>query len=109
VRSALAENLKSTIKERKLSIKTSAEICSVAQSVFHGWLNGAQCNDPNALLRFCESLNVDFQWLLTGKVSNFEPSKMGLNEIFDIEEDPTVSGLFLIEAKRLKRRHGKAS
>lgn len=106
VASALAKNLRAVLDERTLSLKTGAEICGVAQSVFHGWVNGAQCNDPNALLRFCESLRIEFQWLMTGKRSQFKPSDLSLKDVFDIENDPTVSGVFLIEAKRLKRRNG---
>lgn len=104
VTSALAKNLRSVLRERNLSLKAGAEIAVVAQSVFHGWLNGTQCNDPNALLRFCESLRVDFQWLMTDRRSNLKPADLNLKDIFDIEEDATLSGLFMIEAKRLKRR-----
>ena len=103
----LSKNLRAVLEERKLSFKAGAEICGVAQSVFHGWVNGTQCTDPAALLRFCESLRVDFQWLQTSKRSTFNSADLSIKDIFEIENDPTVSGIFLIEAKRLKRRDAK--
>ena len=102
--SALGKNLRQVLEDRKLSAKAGAEITGVAKSVFHGWMNGVQCNDPGALLRLCETLKVDFQWLLTGTHGKLQPGDLTLNEIFDVEDDAALSGVFLVEAKRLKRK-----
>jgi transcriptional regulator with XRE-family HTH domain len=103
INSPLSANLKKVLAENKLSIRKAAEICGVQASMLHSWLNGAQPQDMGALLKLCQECGVEFQWLVTG-VSSREMATKRLEEIFDIQPEPSLSGLFLIEAKRLKRK-----
>lgn len=99
-----SRNLGLLLKERNLSQKSAAEIMGVGLSVVHDWLQGSYPNDPKALLRLCQTINCDFQWLLTGQRSNPIGSTANLHEVFDVQDDPMFSGIFMIEAKRLKIR-----
>ena len=98
-----SKNLSLILKERQISQKQAADLMGVAISVIHDWTTGTYPNDPTALLKLCRALNCDFQWLLTGEQS-LPKTKANLTEIFDIQDDPTFSGVFMIEAKRLKIR-----
>jgi len=100
----LAANLKKVLEERKVSIRQAAKFCGVNQAMVHSWLNGAQPHDATSLLKLCHELKCDFQWLLTGTHSEIKAKEMSLSELFDLEIDPSFSGIFQIEAKRLKRK-----
>lgn len=88
------------LKERQISQKQAADLMGVSVSVVHDWMNGTYPNDPSALLKLCRALNCDFQWLLTGELSSAK-SQTNLSEVFDIQDEPSFSGVFMIEAKRL--------
>lgn len=77
----------------------------VPLSVVNGWFAGSQPHDLNAILKLSKSLACDFQWLLTGVRSDAATSKgFNISEHFEIETEPTMSGMFLIECKRLKKK-----
>jgi transcriptional regulator with XRE-family HTH domain len=101
--SPFAENLRQILAERELSIRGAAEICEVSVSQIHDWMQGTQCTNPMALLKLCRALKCDFQWLLTGTRGG-ENKSANLSEIFDIQPEPAFSGIFMIEAKRLRKR-----
>ncbi|MGK5087020.1 helix-turn-helix transcriptional regulator [Bdellovibrionota bacterium FG-2] len=102
----LAANLQAVLEERKITIRAAAQLCGISPSVLHEWVNGAQCNNPPALLKLSQALGFDFQWALTGQRSEQVKSGAALAEMFDIQNDPAFSGIFMIEAKRLKRKDG---
>ena len=104
VSSPFAGNLKKVLDERGISIRSAAQICGVNQASVHSWLNGTQPHDVNCLLKLCKAVKCDFQWLLTGTHGQAKVQEMALQEIFETENDPAFSGIFQIEAKRLKRR-----
>jgi transcriptional regulator with XRE-family HTH domain len=104
VESAFATNLKNLLKERGLNLKTASHLAGVNPAVIHAWVNGGQPHDLNAVAKLAEALKTDFQWLLTGMNSKLELKNLALTELFDVQDDPTFSGIFLLEAKRLKRR-----
>ena len=102
VTSPFGQNLKAVMKQHKLTQRKVSEICGVGVSVVNDWLSGSQPHDLSVILKLCDEFKIDFKWLLTGKRSDI--SSLGLGDIFHIEDDPTFSGLFLLEAKRLKRK-----
>ena len=102
-----AQNLKKILQDREVSIRGAAEICGVNQAMVHSWINGAQPHDLIAVLKLCKALKCDFQWLLTNSHPQVSIKEMSLQEIFEMENDPAFSGIFQIEAKRLKRRVGE--
>lgn len=101
-----SRNLSLILKERQISQKQAADLMGVAISVIHDWTTGTYLNDPSALLKLCRAVNCDFQWLLTGEQSR-PKNQANLTEIFDIQDDPAFSGVFIIEAKRLKIKRGQ--
>jgi transcriptional regulator with XRE-family HTH domain len=101
--SVFSKNLRGLLKDKGLSLREAARIAGVSPSVMSGWTAGSVPNDPVALLRLTESLGVDFQMLLTGKPSNSLSARQ-MEEVFEVEEAIDFSGVFLIEAKRLKWR-----
>jgi transcriptional regulator with XRE-family HTH domain len=104
VESPFAKNLAKILQERNLSQKAVAEIANISPSVVSDWLKGNQPHDLNALLTICQAIKCDFQWLVTGVHSKPNLKDISLAEIFDIEDEPSASGLFQIEAKRLTRK-----
>lgn len=106
VQSPFAKNLKQLLHERGISQRGAGEIAGVNVAVIHDWLNGSQPNDPMAVLRLANALRCDFQWLLTGTRSQRDAKNISISEVFDIQDDPAFSGIFVIEAKRLKRKDG---
>jgi transcriptional regulator with XRE-family HTH domain len=104
VTSAFAANLKQILKERGINLKTAAQLAGVTPAVVHAWENGGQPHDLNAVVKLSQALKCDFQWLVTGTTSKVDLKDMTLTELFDVQDDPAFSGLFLLEAKRLKRR-----
>lgn len=106
VQSPFARNLAKLLKERSLSQRAAAEIAGVSVSVINSWLSNSVPQDHAALLRLCKALNADFQHLLTGEFSTLSPKDLKLEDVFDVENSPQFSGVFLLEAKRLKRKGG---
>ena len=97
-------NLKSVLKERGLTAKATAKGSNVSTSTFGQWINGATPLDLEAVYRVATFLNVDFTWLLTGKVSPTAPPT--LSDLFTVADDPELSGIYSIEVKRLKLKKG---
>ncbi len=104
IQSPFGENLKRILKEKGMTLRQAANICGVNQAVIHAWQQGGMPHDLTAVLKLCQVLKVDFQWLLTGTQGSVALKEASLSQIFDIEDDPTFSGLFLLEAKKLKRK-----
>lgn len=102
VQSPFADNLRMVMKEHGLTQRKASEICGVSVAVINEWLSGAQPHDLQAVLKLCKAVKSDFKFLLTGEKS--ELGDLDLKDLFNIEDDPTFSGLFLLEAKRLKRK-----
>ena len=102
IASRFAENLQQLTKERNLTQRRISEICGVSVAVVNEWLHGSIPHDPGAVLRLSQELQVDFKWLLTGEKT--ELKDLQLADLFDMESDPSFSGLFMVEAKRLKRK-----
>lgn len=103
--SVFSANLKTILKDRGLTAKAAAAIAEISPSTFGQWVNGATPLDMEAVFRFARGVNVDFAWLLTGKS---EPSKTpSISDLFETSDVPDMSGIFLIEAKRLKVKQPK--
>jgi transcriptional regulator with XRE-family HTH domain len=102
VTSPFGQNLKAVMQRQNLTQRKVAEICGVSVSVVNDWLAGSQPHDLGVVLKLCNEFNLDFKWLLTGQKSSIASLK--LEDIFHIEDDPSFSGLFLLEAKRLKKK-----
>lgn len=70
-------------------------------AVVHAWVNGAQPQNLSCVLKLCVATDVDFQWLLTGIEKEHKSPKAMLEDLFDFENEPRLSGFFHIETKRL--------
>ena len=103
-KSIFATNLDKLLKERKLTQKVLADIAGVSPSTMAEYLNGNQPQNMEAVLRICESLKVDFQWLLSGQNSRANLKDISLSEIFDVSDEPDFEGVFQNSMKRLKRK-----
>ena len=101
-----SKNFRRLLEEKKISVTRAASIIGTSKSVVSGWQAGAMPNDPSGLLKLCQELGADFQYLMTGVPSSAIPASR-LGEIFEIEDSPEYSGVFLLEAKRLKWRKSK--
>jgi transcriptional regulator with XRE-family HTH domain len=100
-----ANNLRAILEERGISQRGAAEIMGINVAVVNTWLQGTYPNDPNIVLKLCRALSCDFQWLLTGEQSQTNKTNITLSELFEIHNEPSFSGIFMVEAKRLKRRN----
>ena len=100
-----AKNLQKVLKERGLSQRAAAEIAGVSVTTINDWLSGTSPANLEAVLKLCRALKTEFQWMLTGTRDSVDTKDLTLSEIFDIQDDPAFSGIFKIEAKRLKRRN----
>jgi transcriptional regulator with XRE-family HTH domain len=104
VESPFAKNFAQVLKQRNLSQKAVGEIAGVAPSVISDWLAGAIPQDLNALMKICQALNCDFQFLLTGIHSRPDVKDISLSELFDVSDVPDFEGVFQIQMKRLTRK-----
>lgn len=98
--SAFTVGFNKTLRERGLTLKQAANIMQIAYSTVVGYSNGAMPTDMEAISRFCATLSLDFEYLLTGKMRNIEPSLIALEHLFE-EEGTSFSGIYKIEAKKL--------
>jgi transcriptional regulator with XRE-family HTH domain len=105
IESPFRKNLQGLMKEKGLTAKRVAELSGVSPTVVQNWLTGSVPHNFLAVASLANALGVDFQWLLTG-VHGAAPTinALSLAELFDIETDPSFSGLFMLEAKRLRRK-----
>lgn len=103
--STFARNLQSLLDERDISQRAAAEIAGISVSTINDWLAGSTPKSMDAVLKLAKGLNCDFQWLLTGEASlKSESENLNLSQLFSIEDEPSLSGLFMVELKRLTRR-----
>lgn len=102
--SPFSKNLSQVLKDRGLSQKAVAELGNISVSTLSDWLAGNQPHDLNALLKICQALKVDFQWLVTGQSSIPNLKDITLSELFDVSDEPDFEGVFQISMKRLKRK-----
>lgn len=106
--SPFAKNLQQVLSERGVSQADAARLAGVQRSVVGDWLAGTTPQDLKAVQKLATALNACFEWLLTGTTSKKQHSdELPLGQLFDIETDSSFSGLFLLEAKRLKRKTNK--
>ncbi len=101
VRSIFGEQLERLARERHLTHRQLAEWAGVSTSVIGSWLGvgGAIPADLMRVKQLADQLQVDFAWLLIGEHS--QSGNISLAELFDEVLDPSLSGLFRIECKRL--------
>ncbi len=104
IESPFSKNLKAILEERGISQRAAAEIAGVNPASINEWLNGSHPSDPMATLKLCQGLKCDYQWLMTDSRPNLEVNELGLSEIFEIQDEADFSGIYMIEAKKLKRR-----
>ena len=64
---SIADRLTDAIKESNVSITHLSEICNIPNSTLTGWLKGSIPSDFDAVERLCSELDIDFEYLLTGK------------------------------------------
>ena len=103
--SVFAQNLKKILEERKISQADAARLAGIKRSTINDWLAGTNPQDLQAVQKLSTAINCDFQWLVTGTISpKQQPEDLSLNQLFDIETDASFSGIYIIEAKKLKRR-----
>lgn len=102
-----AANLKKLLADRQLSIRTMADIAGVKPSTLQNWLSGENPADILAVQKLARALQLDFEALLTGTSTKFDPQNVDLSQIFTEQPEPSFSGLFKIEAKRLVKKSGK--
>ena len=106
VSSPFSKNLKAILSERGLSQSAAAVIAQVSPATIHDWIyssGGGAPSDPMALQRLCRALNCNMEWLLCGSTTPVDSKEISLAELFQSEPDPTFSGIFSIEARRLTR------
>lgn len=104
VESPFAGNLKILMRDRVLNAKAIATLADVSPSVVQDWLTGAVPHDLGKIANLSVKLNTDFMWLLTGQQGQVDTKGLSLEQIFDIEHDSSFSGIFMLEAKRLRRK-----
>lgn len=107
VESPFAKNLKAILAERNISQTAAASMAGISNATFGDWLHSS--NVPNNLIavqRLCRALNVDFEFMLTNSQSKIDFKEIALTELFESESDPSFSGIFQIEAKRLRVKKG---
>lgn len=109
VNSPFGKNLEALLKEKGLKQSDAAKLIGVAPSVINTWISNASPQNLRAVLKLCEALNADFQEVLTGVPSashSGELEKAQLMEFFDVGEEQ-LSGIFFVQAKRLKPKGRK--
>jgi transcriptional regulator with XRE-family HTH domain len=103
-----AKNLKQVLEERGITQRSAAELAGVSTSTLNDWLSGSIPSRLGALLKLCQALKVDFQFMLTGITSNLIDYETTVSQLFSTEAMPELTGHFLIEMKRLKKRDPKS-
>ncbi len=102
--SPFAANLKELLRKKNLTQKQISVLCHVSPSVVNGWLSGTVPYDLIAIARLAEVLDTDFQELLTSIPS---PKSVSLCNVFHIQDENALSGVFKIEVKRLVEKDQK--
>ncbi len=101
-----AINLSRLLKEKKISARSAAKIAGVPPSTLAQWLEGVMPLDLEAVHRLAVYFNVDFQFLLIGKMP--EPKAPRPEDFFDVASESSLTGMFQIEIKRLVPKGGKS-
>lgn len=101
--SPFAKNLRMVIAEKGLSQRKLAALAGVQPSTINDWLSGTLPTNLNPIVRLCQELKLDFQYLLTSTRSVPGRPDIELSEFFEIEKDATFEGIFMISARRLKK------
>lgn len=104
IQSPFSKNLEKVLAERGISQRSAAELAGVPVATLNDWLTGTQPADLFAVQKLCRAIKCNFEWMLTGAEDHVDPRNLSLSEIFDVQDDATFSGIFQIEAKRLKRK-----
>jgi transcriptional regulator with XRE-family HTH domain len=106
VGSTFSENLSQVLKERGISVRAAGELAGVSSSTISGWANGtASPLDMPSVQRLAKALSVNFEWLLCGTAETSTPVK--IEDAFDISKEPTLSGFFEIQIRRIKPKAEK--
>lgn len=98
--SAFQENFNRILRERNLTLRVAAELMGLPLSTVAEYTHGSTPSNLEAIGQFCQKLNIDFQWLLTGHKSTPQLGELSLEELFD-ERDSGWDGLYRIRATRL--------
>lgn len=101
-----AINLARLLKEKKVSARAAAKIAQVPPSTLAQWLAGVTPLDLEAVHRIATHFDVDFQFLLLGKMPKQAVPKV--EDLYDISSEASLAGLFQIEIKRLIPKGGKS-
>jgi hypothetical protein len=104
---AFTANFTATLQQRSLSIKQAADLMGLPYTTVVGFTNGAMPTDMEAISRFCTALSLNFEFLMTGKTKNIDPSQIPLDQIFTEDTDASFSGIYRIEARKLSPRADK--
>lgn len=101
-----AINLARLLKEKKISARAAAKIAQVPPSTLAQWLEGVTPLDLEAVHRLSVHFEMDFQFLLLGKMPKQAAPKV--EDLFDVASEASLAGLFQIEIKRLIPKGGKS-
>ncbi len=99
-----SNNLKHLLEVRGISQRAAAELAGCAPSVINSWLAGSAPADYSALLKLCQALSADFQYLLSGQRSGVKLSDVPLEDIFKQDEQSSFDGIYKISAVRLVKK-----
>ena len=105
IESPFGKNLTTLLAQRGIRQNEAAKLAGVSNSVLHQWLTGSNPMDLQAVLRLSRALGADFQQLLTGESSvSHTPLDASISDLFEVEDSADFSGIFLVQAKRLRRK-----
>lgn len=102
-----AINLAKLIKEKSISVRAVAKVAQVPSSTLAQWLEGVMPQDLEAVHRLAVYFSVDFQFLLIGRMP--EPKAPRPEDLFDVANEASLTGMFQIEIKRLVPKGGSKS
>lgn len=102
--SLFSKNLVEVLKSRNISQSQAAKLAGVSLSTLNGWTAGAAPSDMKAILRLCKSLDLDFQYLLSGERSGLALSKIPIEELFKVEESASFDGFYQVSFKKMVRK-----
>ncbi len=94
------EVLKKLLKDRSISQRQAAVLADVPETVMSDWINGAAPRDLLAVRRLARALGVSTSYLLYEEKE--EMVGLGIEELLQAEDKPTLSGLYQIEFKKVK-------
>jgi transcriptional regulator with XRE-family HTH domain len=96
------ERLGASLSEKECSLRKASEIAGVSASVLHAWVHeSASPGDMLAVKRLCDTLDLDFTWILTGDFSKGR-EETTLAELY--EETTCFEGIARVRIDRLTPR-----